>query len=87
MHATLETPADGRVELPGNVGRAEDEHTLAIFAYAVHLDEHFRFYPARGFGFAFPAGPAERVDLVDEDDGRLVLAGHGEELADEPGGG
>ena len=82
MHAPLEAAADGRVELPGDVGRAEDEDALGVPANAVHLDEELGFYAAGGFGFAFPAGTAEGVDFVDEDYGGFVFAGHVEELLD-----
>lgn len=85
MHAPLETPPDGRVELPGDVCRAEDEDAFGVVAYAVHLDEQFGFYAPRGFGFAFAARAAEGVDFVDEDYGGFVFAGEGEELFYESG--
>ena len=82
VYSALESSPNGRVELPGDVCGAEDEHAPAILADAVHLHEHLCFYAARGFGFAFAAGAAQGVDLVDEDDGGFVFAGHVEELLD-----
>ena len=82
MDAALEAAADGRVELPGDVGGAEDEDALGVVADAVHLDEELGLDAAGGFGFAFAAGAAQGVDLVDEDDGGAVFAGEGEELFD-----
>ena len=86
VHAPLEAAADRPVKLPGDVGRAEDEDALSVFADAVHLDEQLRFDAAGGLRLAFAARAAQRVDLVDEDDGRLVLARHREELFDESAG-
>ena len=85
MDATLESTTDSGVELPGDVCCAEDEDAGGVVAYAVHLDEHFGFDAAGGFGFAFATGAAEGVDFVDEDDGGLVFASHGEELFYESG--
>ena len=82
MHAALESSPDGRVELPGDVSCAEDEHAFRIFAHAVHLDEELCLDAARGFGFTFAAGPTEGIDFVNEDDGWFVLAGEVEELFD-----
>jgi hypothetical protein len=84
MHASLKSSPYRRVELPGDVGCAEDEHAFGVLAYAVHLYEHFGFYAPRGFGFAFTAGTAERVDFVDEDDAGFVFAGHVEQLFYQP---
>ena len=82
VDAALEAAADGGVELPGNVCGAEDEDALAVLADAVHLHQHLRLDAPRRLALALAAGAAQRVDLVDEDDGRLVLARHGEELLD-----
>ena len=83
VYSPLEAAADGGVELPRDVGGAQDEHALAVLAHAVHLHQHLGLYPPRGLRLALAAGPAQGVDLVDEDDGGLVLAGHGEELLHE----
>ena len=83
MDAALEPATDGRVELPGDVGGAQDEDALGVVPHAVHLDEEFGLDAAGGFGFAFAAGTAEGVDFVDEDDGGAVFAGEGEELFDQ----
>lgn len=68
VDAALEAAADGAVELPGDVGCAEDEDGGRVVPDAVHLYEHFRLDATRGFGFAFAAVAAEGVDFVDEDD-------------------
>lgn len=80
MDAALEAPSYCRIELPGDVGGAEDEDTFAVAAHAVHLDKQLRFDAAGCFGFALATGTAEGVDFVDEDDGGLVFAGEVEEL-------
>ena len=82
MDAALKPATDGSVELPGDVGGAQDEYPFGVVADAVHLDEELGFYSAGGFGFALAAGAAQGVDLVDEDDGGAVFAGEGEELFD-----
>jgi hypothetical protein len=46
------------------------------------LHEQLGLDAPRGFGFAFAARPAQRVDFVDEDDRGLVFAGEVEELFD-----
>lgn len=85
VHAALEPPADGGVELPRDVGGAEDQHARRVLAHAVHLHQHLGLDASRGFGLAFAAGAAEGVDFVDEDDGGVVFACHVEELFDESG--
>jgi hypothetical protein len=82
VDSALETAADGAVELPGDVGGAEDQHAFTVAADAVHLHEQLGLDAPRGFGFAFAARPAQRVDFVDEDDRGLVFAGEVEELFD-----
>jgi hypothetical protein len=82
VDSPLETAADGAVELPGDVGGAEDQHALAVAADAVHLHEQLGLDASGGFGFAFTARAAERVDFVDEDDRGTVFAGKVEELFD-----
>lgn len=79
VDAALEAAADGRVELPGDICGTEHEDALAVLAYAVHLHEELGLDAPRGLRVAFAAGGAEGVDFVDEDDGRFVLARHGEE--------
>lgn len=83
MDAALEAAADGSVELPGDIGSAQDEHAARILADAIHLHQQLRLDAPRGFRLAFAAWAAECVDFVDEDDCRLVFAGHVEELFDE----
>lgn len=50
--------SDGGVELPGDVGGAEDEDAGCVISYSVHLYEHLRFYSPAGFTLAFSSGPA-----------------------------
>ncbi len=80
MDASLESPSDRGVQLPRDVGGAQDQHALGVVAHAVHLHEQLRLDPSRRFRLPFAARPAERVYLVDEDDRGLVLARHAEEL-------
>lgn len=82
VDAALEAAADGGVELPGDVGGSQDEDAARVLADAVHLHEQLRLDAPRGLGLAFASWAAQRVDFVDEDDGRFVFAGHGEELFD-----
>lgn len=83
VHAALEAAADGGVELPRDVGRAQHQHARRVLAHAVHLHQHLGLDAPRRLGLAFAARAAERVDLIDEDDGGVVFAGHVEELFDE----
>ena len=80
MYPSLESSPDRSVELPRDIGCAEDEDTFRVFAYTVHLDKKFGFYAPRSFGFAFTTGAAECIDFVYEDDGRFVFASKVEEL-------
>lgn len=49
--------SDGGVELPGDVGGAEDEDAGCIVSYTVHLDEHLGLYPSAGFALTFAPSP------------------------------
>ena len=80
MHSPLESSPDRGVELPGDIGGAEDQDAFGVLAYTVHLDEELGFDAPRGFGFACAARAAEGVDFVDEDDAGFVFAGEVEEL-------
>jgi hypothetical protein len=80
MHTSLEASPYRCIKLPGDVGCAKDEHAFAVFAYSVHLHEHFCFYAAGGFGLAFATRPAESVDFVYKNDAGFVFTGHVEEL-------
>ena len=80
MHSSLEASPYRRIELPGNVCRAQDEHAFGVATYTVHLYEELGLDTSGGFGLAFAAGAAEGVDLVDEDDAGFVFAGEVEEL-------
>ena len=82
MDSTLKAPSDRGVELPGDVCRAEDEHTLGVASHAVHLHEEFGLDAPRGFGFAFAARAAKGINFVDEDDGGFIFAREVEELFD-----
>ena len=80
-------PEQGRVEHIGPVGGGDQDHAAA-YVEAVHLDQQLvegllaLVVAAAHTGAAMPA---DGVDLVDEDDGRRVLLGLFEEVAD-PGG-
>ena len=80
-------PQQRRVEDVGTVGGGDQDHA-ALDVEAVHLDQQL----VQGLlalvvaaAEAGPAVPADRVDLVDEDDGRGVGLGLLEQVAD-PGG-
>lgn len=46
-----------------------------LFLLTLHLDEELRLDPARCLTLVLAPGAAEGVDLIDENDGRLVFAG------------
>ena len=75
------TLPDCGIEDPRNIGGGQDENALLVFADALHLDEEFGFDAAGRFRFVLRSGGAQRVDLVDEDDGRLVRARQFEQVA------
>mmetsp|Transcript_17984 Transcript_17984/g.38808 ORF Transcript_17984/g.38808 Transcript_17984/m.38808 type:complete len:264 (-) Transcript_17984:444-1235(-) len=58
VHALLEPPSDGRVELPGNVGRSQHQHVPLLLPNAVHLDEELRFDPTRRIALSFRSAAA-----------------------------
>ena len=80
-------PQQRRVQDVGPVGRRDQDHPAA-YVEAVHLHQQLvqglltLVVAAAHTGAAMPA---DRVDLVDEDDGRRVLLGLLEQVAD-PGG-
>ena len=76
VNTTLKPTSDGRVQLPGDVGGAEDQNAARIVTDAVHLNQEFRLDSSRRFRFAFAPWSAERVDFVNEDDRRFVLPRH-----------
>ena len=75
----LETPADGRVEPPGDVGGGEDEDAVGVVADTVHLDEELGLDAAGRLTLVVGTGRAERIDLIDEDDAGTLGTGHVEE--------
>ena len=80
-------PQEGGVEDVGPVGGGHHDHALGGVE-AVHLREHLvegllaLVVPAAEAGAPLAA---DGVDLVDEDDGRRLLAGRLEEVADPAG--
>lgn len=52
----------------------------------LHLDQELGLDPPRRLALVLAPGAAERVDLVDEDDGRPVLSGQSEQALHQPGG-
>lgn len=80
MYSALETSADGRIELPRNVGSTKDQYALRVTTHTVHLHEKLCLDTSRGLGFTFTSRTTEGVDLVDKDNGWLVLASHVEKL-------
>lgn len=85
VYSSLETSPDGRVELPGNVCRSQDQHALGIPSHTVHLYQQLSFDAARCLRLSFASGTAQCVDFVDEDDRGLVLSCHVEQLLDQAG--
>lgn len=67
-----------------HVCSAEDQYTLCIISYSIHLYQELRLDPSRSFGFTFASDPTERVDFIDKDDCRLVFSRHREELFHQP---
>ena len=47
-----------------------------------HLDQKLRLDTPARLALALSTRSGQRVDLIDEDDCRLLLSGHGEELLD-----
>ena len=80
-------PQQRRVEHVGPVGRGDQDHAAA-YVEAVHLHQQLvqrLLALVVAAAHARAAVPADGVDLVDEDDGRRVLLGLLEQVAD-PGG-
>jgi hypothetical protein len=86
VDALLEAAADGGVQHPGQVGGGQGQHALVVVADAVHLHQELGLHAGRVLArrVARIAAAGQRVDLVDEDDGRAILAREAEEVADEP---
>lgn len=84
VHAALETSSDRGVELPGDVGRAQHQDALAVVSDTVHLHQQLRLDTPRRLGLALATGPAQGVDLVDEEDRGLVFSRHAEQSLHEP---
>jgi hypothetical protein len=76
----LKSAANCSVEHPGNVGGAQHQNSLHVVAHALHLHQKLGLYAPSRLRFVVGSGRAKRVNLIDEDDGGLVLAGHLEEL-------
>jgi hypothetical protein len=88
VDALLEAAAHGRVERPGEVSGRQQQHTVVVVAEALELGlklglDAVRELVGAAAGAATFAAGAQRVDLVDEDDGGLLFAGELEEAADE----
>lgn len=83
VDSALESSPDGSIQLPGDVGSAQDQDTPRVLSDTVHLNEQFCFDTSRCLRFAFSTWPTQRIDFVNEDNSRLVLASHVKELLDE----
>ena len=85
-HLAVEAPRaqQRRVELVEQVRRGDHDHAPAR-GEAVHLDEQLVERLVLLAGDVHPAAAADRVELVDEDDRRFVLAGDREQPADARG--
>ena len=65
---------NGRVEAPWRVSGAEHENAVVVVAHALHLDQELGLDAARALTLSVRSRTAHRVNLVHEDDARLLLA-------------
>ena len=79
----LKSSSDSVIKLPGHVGSTEHQDTVHIVADTLHLDEELCFDATGGVILAFATLAAQRVDLINEDNGWLALSCHLEELLDQ----
>jgi len=83
VDALLESSPDGRVEDPGYVGGSKNEDAIGVIAYALHLHQELGLDAPDAVVLVVRSRRAHRIDLVDEDDRRLVLAGQLKEILDQ----
>lgn len=72
------------IELPRHVRRTKHENPIVRIPDSLHLDQELGLDAPRRVALAFRSIRAQRVDFVDEDDRRLALAGHIEQVLHEP---
>ncbi len=72
----LEPTSNGAVELPWHVGGSKHKNSVHVVADSLHLDQEFGLNSPARVVFTFRTGAAKRVDFIDEDDARLLVAGH-----------
>mmetsp|Transcript_28352 Transcript_28352/g.54016 ORF Transcript_28352/g.54016 Transcript_28352/m.54016 type:complete len:226 (-) Transcript_28352:615-1292(-) len=83
VDALIEAPAHSLIEGVGHVGGAQHQHLPSVVvANPLHLNQELCLDSPRCLALAFPARAAQRVQLVNEDDGRRRLPRHLEKLAD-----
>ncbi len=56
------------------------DKAIASFAFTLHLDQKLSLDPAGRFALVLVSGAAHGVDLIDEDDWRLVLPSQTEQI-------
>jgi len=67
---------DGVIQRPRYVRGPKDKHTGVIVTNAVHLNQKLRLDTSRALRLALATGTSERIDFVDENNGRLVFSRH-----------
>lgn len=83
VDALLESTANGRVEDPRYVCGAENENAIGVIAHALHLHQKLGLDASHAVVLVVRSRRAHRIDLVNEDNGGLVLAGQFEEILDQ----
>lgn len=83
VNSLLEATTERLIKLPRRVGRTHSQDAVSCFTATVHLNEEFSLDTSRRFSFIFLSLTAERVDLIDEDKRRLLLASHLEQVSHE----
>ena len=75
VYPFLESSPDGCVEIPRDIRGAEDQDTIVVDAHSLHLNQELCLDSSSSVVFRVGASAAERVNLVDEDDGRFTGSG------------
>jgi len=73
IDSLLKAASDGWIELPGYVWRTKHEDTIIVIANSLHLNKELSFNSSGCLILSLAATSTEWIDLIDEDDGRLVF--------------
>lgn len=79
----LESTSNSIIEFPWDIGGSQDQDTIHIISYTLHLNEEFGFNSARGIVFSLRSATTQRIDLIDENDRGLLVTGHLKQLFDQ----